>query len=580
VLRDAINPYPGPHKTADDAGVCVGVTSTCKHGPDGYHYIKTRRITVATAQHVEALPAQPQWTIKAEKRGIDPLAMQNTSVSLYQVLLPGMSNVTLRMRYYGFYAWLAYRYSNDISFTNVDRWCRYVRRAEALYALVSADENKERGMAGVDWAGRTLAALGEANQISFSQATDLLPEQPQYLKQKFGALGAAYGSQLLDIGVFSAADEHAIPLATTAVGEPLAKAFEASIGEAAKFFLRSAEAGVVNRQELSELRVMLPSRIPPESSERSCYENLLFKGRGVNDEDSRSRRITLQLILKTALATGKPVTAEKLRWILYATQWKCEGALTGLTKAEADQQFAWAIYQSNDLLHFAYETLLKFVLDVLGSAPSGMPLEALITRAAVDLAKVLEDKDKVPSTWKELLDSTELVSDPSSATADSGERSLQQKAGKIAPAESVDSGPSAASAIRLIAVLDKRLAPLEARIKKELPVLTEKTFNRTVVSEFEFLRQHADLPMPKMLALLLKQRVVERHLWVAINKFRGQGDYTFLLEYDEGRVRMRAKDKPILTNPRLSAAITFMEDIYLLGADGPTASGKALLGTV
>lgn len=535
---------------------------------------------MATGQHIEALPAQPQWTIKAEKRGIDPLAMQNTSVSLYQMLLPGMSNVTLRMRYYGFYAWLAYRYSKDIYDPSLDRWCRYVRRAEALYALVSADENKERGMAGVDWAGKTLAALGEANQFSFSQATDLLPGQPQYLKQKFGALGAAYGSQLLDIGVFSAADEHAIPLATTAVGEPLAKAFEASIGEAAKIFLRSAEAGVVNRQELSEFRVMLPSRIPPESNERSCYENLLFKGRGINDEDSRSRRITLQLILKAALATGKPVTAEKLRWLLYATEWKCEGALTGLTKAEADQQFAWAMYQSNDLLHFAYETLLKFVLDILGSAPSGMPLEALITRAAVDLAKVLGDKDKVPSTWKELLDSTELVSDPSSATADSSERSLQQKAGKIAPAENVDSGPSAASAIRLLAVLDKRLAPLEVRIRQELPVLTEKTFNRTVISEFEFLRQHAELSMPKMLGLLLKQRVIERHLWVAINKFRGQGDYTFLLEYDEGRVRMRAKDKPILTNPRLSAAITFMEDIYLLGADGPTASGKALLGPV
>jgi len=38
-----------------------------------------------------------------KEKGLDPLGMQNTSVALYQRLLPGISNVTLRMRYYGLY---------------------------------------------------------------------------------------------------------------------------------------------------------------------------------------------------------------------------------------------------------------------------------------------------------------------------------------------------------------------------------------------------------------------------------------------------------------------------------------------
>ena len=33
-----------------------------------------------------------------KKDGLDPLGMQNNSVGLYQTLLPGASNVTLRMR--------------------------------------------------------------------------------------------------------------------------------------------------------------------------------------------------------------------------------------------------------------------------------------------------------------------------------------------------------------------------------------------------------------------------------------------------------------------------------------------------
>ena len=48
----------------------------------------------------------PEWTERAEKRGLDPLGMQNLGVALYQRLMPGISNVTLRMRYYGFYCWL------------------------------------------------------------------------------------------------------------------------------------------------------------------------------------------------------------------------------------------------------------------------------------------------------------------------------------------------------------------------------------------------------------------------------------------------------------------------------------------
>lgn len=38
--------------------------------------------------------------------------MQNSSISLYQTFLPGISNVTLRLRYYGFYAWLSRTYAN------------------------------------------------------------------------------------------------------------------------------------------------------------------------------------------------------------------------------------------------------------------------------------------------------------------------------------------------------------------------------------------------------------------------------------------------------------------------------------
>lgn len=48
----------------------------------------------------------------------------------------------------------------------------------------------------------------------------------------------------------------------------------------------------------------------------------------------------------------------------------------------------------------------------------------------------------------------------------------------------------------------------------------------------------------------------------------GKGDYTFLVETDDGLIRLREKDGPVFTNPRLGPAIRFLHDIHLLGENG------------
>jgi hypothetical protein len=135
-----------------------------------------------------AMIAYPEWTEYRKKNGLDPLGMQNTSVGLYQKLLPGISNVTLRIRYYGFYAWLASIYADRIRETNPKTWQRFIRRAEALYALVSQRHGSEHGVAGIQWVQRRLNGTTPA-EIFF--ADDAEPGSPtHYLKQPWGALMA------------------------------------------------------------------------------------------------------------------------------------------------------------------------------------------------------------------------------------------------------------------------------------------------------------------------------------------------------------------------------------------------------
>ncbi|WP_152552666.1 hypothetical protein [Pandoraea sp. E26] len=515
----------------------------------------------------------PQWTTKAEKRGLDPLGMQTTSVALYQQLVPGISNVTLRMRYYGLYAWLARRYASDVGDTSVERWCLYLRRAEALYALVSVHAGGERGVAGVDWATRALAAPGA--DITFHAATDRADGEPQYLKQKFGAFGAAYGSQLLDIGVLETVPGHDVPVPTRAIGDPLADAFQAAIGAAADAFLAAAQAGAISRADLARLDAMLPSRIVADGPERDLYESLLLAGAHGQKAQAASRSHTLRLVLRIARDQGSSVRTEKLRWSLYGSQYNAVTAFAALGAEEDRQRFAWAVYQANDLLHLCYETILKLALDILGGSPTGMPFESLVTQTVSRLMSALDTY--AADSWNGLCDSLTLADDPVSDMDPMSEMSLQQAVLRSARLEAVTSEDSARSAIVLLAVLHKRFSGLLERIARDLPVLANGDFLRSLVTELRFLDEHSAEPLHALLARIVRQRVLDRHLWVAIQKFRGAGDYTFLLESDDGRVRLRRKDGPVLTNPRLSSAVAFLEDIHLLSANGTTPAGLRLL---
>jgi hypothetical protein len=524
---------------------------------------------------IELSPGQPDWTSKEDKRGIDPLAMQTTSVALYQQLVPGISNVTLRMRYYGFYTWLARAYATGIRDTSVEKWCRYLRRAEALYALIAQYGGGERGVAGTRWASRKLEAT-TGTRVVFHPNTDRDSGEPQYLKQKFGAFGAAYGSQLVEIGLLEYLEDHEIPVPTDGIGDAVAKAFGAAIGEAATIFLSAASTGKVTMKDLERMEGMRPSQIAKSSRERQLYQDLLFSKGASQEKMGVARRQSLRLVLRVALNLGSWVDVDTVRWALYSGRSGDGEVLAPMPDDEGEHRFAWTVYQANDLLHVCYEALLKFTLDLLSTHPSGMPMEQLVGQVVHRLQHALEGK---PGTWDQLLQAIELAEDAWSDETEFSEYFLSQTIFSGADHVAHSSDECGVSAIILLAVLHKRFEKYLTQISAELPIVSQSSYLQSIFTELKFLQDHAHVPLGDLLARLVKQRIIERHLWVAIEKFRGQGDYTFLLESDEGRLRVRQKAGPVLTNPRLASAIAFLADIHLLGQAGPTAAGRRVLET-
>src|SRR5271166_968382 len=462
--------------------------------------------------------AYPEWSEYKKKGGLDPLGMQNSSINLYQRLLPGISNVTLRVRYYGLYAWLALIYAQRIGDTNPKTWQRFVRRAEAVYALTAQRRGNEGGVAGVLWAQRKMEA-DQGSVIEFASHSDPGADGTPYLQQAWGAYGAAYASQLFEIGVYAVAKEHDIPVPSPELGEPLARSFEEAAAPLADRFFETVHSGSVTRADLDAFSPLTPSTINGDSVERQLYEDMLFAKRLRRPTDI-SRSPTLLLLLHVASHLTRTPNVAEARWLLYAGADENNQTLSVSDLAEAEQ--SW------------------------------------------------------PDTWKSFLTDIPLAQNANDGSDPNSERSLVDSIAPTSGSSQRTTREAAWAALKLLAVVENRVQTGHAAISTELGHLDTEGFH-SLVTETSFLSGGKNEQFARMVARIIEERVIKRHLWVAHRKFRYYNDYTFLIEVDDGRVRLRAENGPVLTNPRLGPSITFLQDLHLINEHGATARGDALL---
>jgi hypothetical protein len=504
-----------------------------------------------------SLNAVPEWTEYRKKNGLDPLGMRQSSINLYQALLPGISNVTLRIRYYGLYVWLSDQYAKKEGSTDPEAWKRYVRRAEALYALTAVKAGGESGIAGSNWASRKLQEPN--NVVSF--ADDAEPgSETYYLKQPWGAYGAAYGSQLLETGLFDESYHHTIPFPTKDLGNRLANSFEHTRPEITELFLDCANRGDVNLVELEQLAALTPSNIKLDSEERELYEELLFEFEGRDQTALGNRKRTLGLILEAADNLEKTPRESDIRWWLY--EGELEQSALQVTDLESHRLRWWA-YQSNELIHIAYEAIMKYCLDILEEVYC-LSFDALITQLLVRVKAVAKPW---PNHWQGLVSYASKRSESEQYLVNSIRRDTQN--------EGLTQPEAVWEALQLLALVYEKTANSSA-IDQEFGHLNSLT-SRSIHSELEFLSQHLEEDFDSSLRHLVRDRVIKRHLWVALKKLRYQGDYTYLLEADGELLRYRVKDGPVLTTPRINSAVTFLVDIGLIDDKGLTDRGRQRL---
>ena len=132
------------------------------------------------------LPGQglPEWTEMGQASGLDPLGMARPTEVVYQSLLPGISTITNRLRYYSFFPWILDRYARDSGSTSREEFFQFQRRSEALFALVGVAGRYNNGLSGANWASGLLVMDGDV--IDFGATAERL-DGKGYLKNKGGA---------------------------------------------------------------------------------------------------------------------------------------------------------------------------------------------------------------------------------------------------------------------------------------------------------------------------------------------------------------------------------------------------------
>lgn len=112
-------------------------------------------------------------------RRLDHLGVQASCIALYGQLLPGITNVTDRARYYSFHTWVLWSFERRYPNHSVEEFRRVLRRAECLFARVAIRHARvvadgEDGLHGQGMVGRDkLLRIDESSPFSLEDYATL-----------------------------------------------------------------------------------------------------------------------------------------------------------------------------------------------------------------------------------------------------------------------------------------------------------------------------------------------------------------------------------------------------------------------
>jgi hypothetical protein len=508
---------------------------------------------------------EPFWAKSADfVRGRDPLGIQNSSITVYSLLLPGMTNLTLRLRYYGFYLWLLDEYHNlaeDSAFkTTVRGQYNFIRRAELILSYFMVNKYPaEQSVVGSNFAFKYIADINTLGYYDIALGADKFENTVKhsvYWDYTSGAFGQYYSGSLMALQLVDAKTGGYFE--RTEKGKKLADSFRDSIQDnnSILLFLERINEGKLYTKDIDLLTDFALNKDLSDTNEEILYSEILLdydglKYKKTNGIASNQRKDTLLLFLNY-VAENKEKDAWKGFPMFHYTSF-----LENHTAITNETHLGWYYYYLNELVHFSLETVFWAML------------------------VQMENKQQSVSIFIESI--TKSVIEAEQENFDLNQLTVSQVIYKIAnleksPTAYIENIYSNVKSDSTISGLSEGLFLLLKTYHQSIPVidkieqyaadyaLFDKNGNALHVFK-EFITSNQEMLFPDFIRTIIKA-IINDHTAIAYRK-TGNGEKNLLKFIIEDNYLIHIETMtPNFTSPRIKTLYNFLVDLGLITTEG------------
>ena len=515
--------------------------------------------------------------------GLDHLAVQAPCINIYGRLLPGITNVTDRARYYSFYPWIVWALEQrDYKFSDtfIDRF----RKADCLFTLIA---ERHAYVTGTDRDNHTAATVGSLNLSK--QIADVREGKPvrlsdyahreegkhKYFKNELGGLGQYYLGVFSELNIMDGTVRSGVKY-TNQIGKVLAQAMDKHVLRDS--FLETIEEDVVASDRLDQLDCFCPCQLASSKEEHALLCDLFFVKGLFADIDMLPRRRTLRTILYLAddLAKQKvSIDLGQFRGCVYSKALP-NGQSWELPDDLKPNRNRWTIYQRNELLSIAVQGLFYVLLDTYEESGQRFDSVDNLCRWFVSTPEVekIEAFFGLETTLNEMeLGCRDWLPELNDWTHSDHEIQQANRVVNLCSQEKTTSNRSEIikACLKVFLTLKTRSETAEGYGDFVFPGNYFQAYPINLRSFLNFSENEwADLSAKEWIVWLCSNWGVNAHLQVALRKLRGQSQSTFRIRPSDFGLEVIDVPKAAFTSPRFNQALRILKDIGALIKEGNT----------
>ena len=303
-------------------------------------------------------------------KGLDPLRLQVASEAIYSTLLPGVTNLTNKIRYYGFYCWLIDLYFKEKKGNRAEQ-NRFIRRAELMIAIIMQSKRPDV----TQITGSLFASnLVKENPTVYDLAAGADKDgsnKAVYWKHSSGAFGQYYYGAMSALSLVGEARHEKGEVIFSVIDKPyqkvsgkgLAQAFDSGLTEEVRaLFYDCIKRGKLSHEEIQKLIDYFSiDKVPTDSKEWELYVEMLcdidYPGFLYEGDKPSHRRNTIRALIASAVDHDN-----EYGWKIYMNN-----CYKRKFSNKNDTDIGWYCYRLNEYWQFACTLIFQGALEYLES---------------------------------------------------------------------------------------------------------------------------------------------------------------------------------------------------------------------